>query len=257
MKMRPIEITPTQQVAIGADASKAIEYACQDFVDRAIKAIDDHKAFFVALSGGSTPKALFQKLSSKEWRDRLDWSSVWLFWSDERCVPPNESESNYRSAMDSGLSTLPITEIFRMKGEEDPKKAAEDYEMMIQEHVPNGVFDLIMLGMGDDGHTASLFPGTDALNEKKRLVAANFVPSKGVWRLTFTFVAINKAQQAIFYVLGQGKSKRVAEILSPKGNHFPAAHVGSREKKALWILDKESAEELIKEHPELRPTIYT
>ncbi len=216
---------------IPGDYQETLKYATEHFVQLANAAIEKHGAFHVALSGGSTPKAIFKMLSGPPYAKQVDWQKVWLYWSDERCVPHDDPESNYKMAMDAGLKSLPIPEnqIFRMEGELDPDEAATRYESILPKK-----FDLIMLGMGDDGHTASLFPDTEALNEKNRLVAPNFVPQKDSWRITFTFKCLAENDPVIFYVLGAGKAEIVKKVLTAKD--YPASHV----QNAQWILDAEA-----------------
>lgn len=201
------------------------------------EAIADHGFFYLALSGGSTPKNIYHLLAQPEFRSQLDWSRVLLFWSDERCVPPTDSESNYRMAYDAGLETLPLLpeHIFRMHGESDPKQAGDAYDQLIQKIVPDGCFDLVMLGMGTDGHTASLFPHTAALQVTDKLATANYIPDKKSWRITLTLPCINKARIAVFYVTGDEKAQRVAEVFA--GAKVPAGLV----ENGLWFLDKPAA----------------
>jgi len=146
-------------------------------------------------------------------------------------------------AMDAGFSKIPIpkSHIFRMKAEKDIEKEAKNYEKLIQEKLGSSLFDLVMLGMGDDGHTASLFPETKGLNVKDRLVIANYVPQKNTWRMSVTFEAINQSQNICLYVLGENKAKMVHEIFSLEQEKYPVQKVGSFSAPALWILDEKAA----------------
>ncbi|NGX57435.1 MAG: 6-phosphogluconolactonase, partial [Chlamydiae bacterium] len=175
-----------RNIAILKDKDETVRFCVKHFISLANEAIEKRGFFFVALSGGSTPKVIFQQLAQPQYRHEVDWSKVMLFWSDERCVPPTDLDSNYRMAMDAGFSSLPVLQehIFRMHGETDPQKAADDYNQLIIERVPEQKFDLVMLGMGEDGHTASLFPGTEGLKVEDRWVIANYVPQKETWRLS-------------------------------------------------------------------------
>ncbi len=222
-------------IALPGDEEKTIQFAVDHWIKTAQKAIASKGSFFVALSGGSTPKKIFSHFTPS----MLDWSSVYLFWSDERSVLPTDPESNYKMALDSGLGKLPIpkAQIFRMHAEKDIEENALLYEKKIKEIVPNASFDLIMLGMGEDGHTASLFPETKALREKDRLVVANSVPSKQTTRMTFTFPLINKAQEIVIYVLGKGKQDALENIFTNPSSSLPATQVGSVLHPALWIID--------------------
>jgi 6-phosphogluconolactonase len=165
----------------------------------------------VALSGGHTPTRLYELLASDEYRSAVPWDEIDWFWSDERAVPPNSPESNYRLAHDAMLSRVPVSpsRIFRMPGEaDDLDRAARSYEALVRDRVPDLAFDLLLLGVGDDGHTASLFPGHPALDETERLVlAVEGAPSLAIrHRLTFTFPLINLARTVL--ILADGSTKR-------------------------------------------------
>jgi len=244
---KKIALDNRREAFIGESTEDAIDFACTHWIAKAISAIKNDGAFFVALSGGSTPKKLLQKLSSEPFASQVDWSKIYFFFSDERCVPPTNDQSNYKMAMDSGLSKLPIPKehIFRLKGEIVPQQAAAEYELAIHDVVTLNTFHLVMLGMGDDGHTASLFPGTEALDVKDKLVAANFVPKVDMWRLTFTYPLINRAKEIAIYVLGDGKNEMVSNVFSPGGDQYPISKIGTPEHKALWILDNKSAQTLL------------
>jgi 6-phosphogluconolactonase len=243
-----ISFDDRRNLDIPGNYEATLKFCVEHFVETANKAIADHQYFAVALSGGNTPKAIYQKLASPDYRQAIDWSKVRLFWSDERCVPPTDPESNFHMAMEAGFAKLPLkTEnIFRVPTEDDPEQAAKAYEELLRKKVPDGRFDLVMLGMGDDGHTASLFPKTHGLHTLNRLVIANFVPQKNSWRITFTFECINAARHIAVYVLGKSKAKMVKHVLtSPYDpDTLPVQRVGTPSNRALWILDKEAASEL-------------
>ncbi len=223
-----------------------LSFCIDHFIYHARKSINDHGYFAVALSGGSTPATIYRGLSEESHHKALDWSKVLLFWSDERSVPPTSSESNYHMAMESGLTKLPIPKnnIFRMHAEENIVANAEAYEKLIRERLSGGIFDMVMLGMGPDGHTASLFPQTHALNAKGRLVVANWVPQQNTWRMTLTFDCINQASSIVIYVLGKSKAKMLNDIFSQVGD-LPAQHLGTSTHKALWILDEGAATDIL------------
>ncbi|MBS0625357.1 MAG: 6-phosphogluconolactonase [Verrucomicrobia bacterium] len=231
-----------RDLAVPGDAAETIAFAVDHWLKSARAAIEKKGRFAVALSGGSTPKAIFEKLAEKP--TALDWSRVLLFWSDERAVPPDHPDSNYKMALDAGFSKLPIpsNHIFRMKAETHIEQHALEYEKTIRRELGPSLFDLVMLGVGEDGHTASLFPGTTALDIQDRLVVANHIPQKNTWRMTFTFPCINQSALAVIYALGASKQEIVPQAL--KG-HFPSSHVGTQERKALWILDKAASKEII------------
>ncbi len=230
-----------RDIAIPGDKQKTLEFCIQHFINKANEAITDNGYFAVALSGGSTPKAIFEGLARKENVEKVDWERVMLFWSDERCVPPEDPDSNYRMAMESGFVTLPIPleNIHRMKAEDDPEQYAKQYEEIIEEKLSGQPFDLVMLGMGGDGHTASLFPKTHGLHAPERKVIANYIPQMDTWRMTLTFDCINEAKEIVIYVLGESKAEMVKRVFT--GNYdpdnLPVQRVGTATHKALWIMD--------------------
>jgi 6-phosphogluconolactonase len=234
-----------RNIVIPGDDEHTINYCVEHFIKLANEAINHHGFFSVALSGGSTPKAIFKKLSEKENSKKVDFSKVLLFWSDERAVPSDDPESNYKMAMDAGFKTLsiPVDHIFPMDGTGNLEFNAKAYEALIDSAIPSQKFDLVMLGMGDDGHTASLFPGTKALKIQDRLVAANEVPQKKCSRLTLTYPCINQAKNIVIYVLGKGKAEKIKEVLKSKldVNELPVQGIGTKESKALFVLDKDAA----------------
>jgi len=237
-----------RDIVIPGDESKTILFSIQHFIDIANSSIKDHDYFAVALSGGSTPKRIFEGLASAEYRDKIDWSKVLIFWGDERSVPPNDPESNFQMADKAFLSkvSIPSKNIFRMEAENNIEDHALSYENLIKAKIPSGKFDLVMLGMGADGHTASLFPKTEGLHAKNRLVIANHVPQKQTWRMSLTYECINSAKNVAIYVLGASKSSIVKQVL--KGAYspddLPIQRIGSPAHHALWILDSAAASEL-------------
>ena len=237
-----------RDIVVPGDKLATIAFCVDHFIAIANESIAENGVFSVALSGGSTPKAIYQKLADPFYAAQIDWDKVLVFWSDERCVPPDDPESNYHMAMEAGFATLPIpTEnIFRMKGEIDPEKAAQEYETLIKTAIPSKSFDLVMLGMGEDGHTASLFPKTHGLHPNEGLAIANFVPQKNTWRLTLTFEAINSAKHIAVYVLGKSKASMAAHILTApyQPDDLPIQRVGTPTHKALWMMDTEAAAKL-------------
>jgi 6-phosphogluconolactonase len=201
---------------------------------------------FVALSGGSTPRGLFQVLV-QDFRTGLDWNRIRYFWSDERHVPYDDPDHNGRMAADFLLSPLRVKSenIFMVDTACEPLLAAQKYEKTICEQTGCGegqipAFDLILLGLGQDGHTASLFPGTTALEEKTHLVAANWVETKKSWRITFTFPLINHAAQVLFLVSGRSKAEAVCKIIE-LDEKLPASYVESVKGDTRWFLDSPAA----------------
>lgn len=233
---------------IFADQQATVIAAADHIRDLAMNAIESNDRFTIALSGGSTPKALYKLLATKPYTDQIDWQNVYIFWGDERCVPPDHEDSNYHMAHETLLSRVPIPpdNIFRMQGEIDPSQAAAEYEHQLrtffgEDDPPR--FDLILLGMGDDGHTASLFPGTAAIHEQNRWVIAHFVEKLDTWRITLTPVVINAAAQVTFLVIGDKKSEPLKHVLEGDYNpdKFPSQIVKPTHGQLTWLLDQSAA----------------
>lgn len=225
-----------------ATEQEAIAFCTSHFLQEAKKALQSRSTFAVALSGGSTPKKFFEALSRST--EPLDWKKIILFWSDERAVAPDSPDSNFGSAMHY-LNKAPFNEakIFRMEAERpDRDAAAKEYEALIAAHCPEGRFDIVYLGIGEDGHTASLFPDTAALHVQDKLIVANYVEAKKSWRMTFTFPCINAARNIVVLALGASKAPILREIFT--SNTLPAALVGTKENPALFICDQAAAESL-------------
>ena len=224
--------------------------AAAEFVGVAKKSRHDRGRFAVALSGGSTPRALYALLAAPEYKEEIGWSQVHLFWGDERCVPPDHADSNYRMVRESLLSKIQIPEanVHRMAGEREPRVAAAEYEreliqffQLSNTELPR--FDLILLGLGEDGHTASLFPGSDALRETQRLVVANYVAKFNTHRLTLTLPVLNHGATVIFLVAGANKAPVAKEILRADGQapRFPAEQVQPLDGQLVWLLTEDAA----------------
>lgn len=247
-KLHPSSWNEKWNLIIPGDQNATITFCIEHFLAIGNSAIKKHGSFAVALSGGSTPQAIFEKLAHSPFKDALDWNKVFLFWGDERSVPPDHKESNYRMAMEAGFNALsiPPSQIFRMKAESDIEANALAYESTLKNALKNRPLDLVMLGMGDDGHTASLFPGTKGLQVKDRLVIANFIPQKDTWRMTFTYPCINSASNIAIYVIGASKKHMLAQVFSSKEKLlYPIQGIGTPNNKALWIVD-EAAADLLK-----------
>jgi 6-phosphogluconolactonase len=209
----------------------------------------------VAISGGGTPKAMFALLADRSapYFARIPWDKLELFWVDERCVPPTDSDSNYRMTSEAMLSKVPLpaAQIHRMEGELDPETAASRYEAELRtafrlEGAETPVFDLVLLGMGDDGHTASLFPHTAALNEIAKLVVANHVPQKDTWRITLTSPVINAARSVAFLIEGAAKADVLAEVLlGPRDpESWPSQLIRPESGALTFLLDTAAAAKL-------------
>jgi 6-phosphogluconolactonase len=203
--------------------------------------------FSLVLAGGNTPRLTYQSLASSG--GRLDWSRVDVFWGDERCVPHDHPESNFRMAYEALLSRVPIPEqnIHPMACDPTPEGGARAYEDSLRNLFPDmdvPRFDLVLLGLGDDGHTASLFPGTRALDEEQRWVVANWVERLGAWRLTLTLPVINAAAAVAFIVQGAGKNSILQAVLAGPGGRFPAQRVDPAGGELHWFVDRASGGEL-------------
>lgn len=205
------------------DAAALAQRAAQQFVELTEQAVAARGSARIAISGGSTPKATFQLLGdpAQPWRARMPWDRLELFWVDERCVPPDHPDSNYRMTREALLDHVPLqpAQIHRMEGELDPEEGASRYESLLRntfrlEGAETPSFDFIQLGMGPDGHTASLFPHTDALYELGRLSVANHVQNKDAWRITLTWPVINHARQVFFLIGGADKAAILREVVS-------------------------------------------
>lgn len=242
---------PASNVSVYETPEEVARAAAARFVDIAANAISHNGRFSVALAGGSTPKRTYELLANKEHRDHVIWSKVHLFFGDERTVPPTHRDSNYRMASEALISKLPIPaqNVHRMLGEGDALANASLYEDDLQtffEPSPWPRFDLILLGMGDDGHTASLFPGTTALREHDAWVVANWVAKLNTYRITLTPPAINSAAHIVFLVTGASKSERVFEVLrgQPDTERLPSQLIQPVNGSLLWLLDKPAAARL-------------
>jgi 6-phosphogluconolactonase len=237
-----------RQIIVCQNQEDIFKRAANLFTDLAAEFAESQGRFSVALSGGSTPKGMFSLLATDPYRSRIDWSKVHLFWGDERSVPPDHKDSNYRMANEAMISKVPIPpeNVHRMKAEEsDINAAAADYEALLKKHfnlkegeMPR--FDLLLLGMGDDGHTASLFPGTKALSEKQRLVVPNWVEKFNTNRMTFSAPAINNARTILFMAAGEGKRGPLKEVLSgePNPNLYPSQLIQATDGRVIWMVDE-------------------
>lgn len=228
----------------GSD-QQTIQYATEDIIRKGQEAIRLRGRFTIALSGGSTPKKIYQLLKSDKYKDQLDYAKVYIFFGDERSVDPQDPESNYKMALENGFNDLPVPKehIFRMKAESDIENGALEYEKILNQFVPDKRLDFVMLGMGDDGHTASLFPRTKALDEVSRIVVANQVPQKNTYRMTMTFPCINNAKHICLYVLGSTKKDQLADVLF-SDKDYPSKHIGSKKSPAHWIIDNAAKEKI-------------
>lgn len=244
---------PSGEVRVFEDLEDLSRAAASFVVDLAKEAVRDRGAFCAALSGGSTPKEVYSLLASPEFSMHVPWHTVHLFWGDERCVRPDDPESNYGMVRDVLLQRVPIpaTNVHRIRGEIDPGQAAAEYETLLRESFgsePTKVprFDLVLLGLGEDGHTASLFPGTSALEETERLTVALYVEKLNAHRISLTLPVINRGAVVVFLVAGEGKRSIVARVLGHSGERtdIPAQRVRPTDGKLIWLLDIPAAAEI-------------
>jgi len=216
--------------------------AADRFARIGAEAIRDRGRFLVALSGGDTPRPLLERLASPAYAKRLDWSVVDVFWTDERCVPASHVQSNYRAAREALLDRVPIPtdRIHRIAGEIDPLAAADAYELTLREVLgKEGRLDLILLGIGADGHTASLFPRHQALTETGRWGVPVHAPADPPWRVTMTLPLINAARHVLFLVIGSEKAAAVRDL--QEGEPLPASMVRPADGTLTFLVDAEAA----------------
>lgn len=219
--------------------------AAETFAESAGRKIKAKGLFNVALSGGKTPERLYALLGA-EYADKIDWGKVHIFWGDERCVPPESAESNYSMAVTALLSkiNIPDKNIHRIRGEDEPMSAALAYEEELRAHFglkpgEAPVFDMVLLGLGSDGHTLSIFPASKALFEEERLVIDNYVEKLKAHRVTMTLKSVNSAASALFLVSGKDKAGILREVLKGTEAIYPAQMV--RPGKLIWLIDKDAA----------------
>ena len=245
------------EITVYPDNESLIVGAADLIVESAARAIAARGRFTLALSGGNTPRPVYARLATEGYRDRIDWSKVLIFFGDERCVPPDNPGSNYLMVRTALLDQVPIPpgNVYRIRGEDAPEKAAADYTDALQHTFggdsaiggppPEG-FDLILLGMGDNGHTASLFPGLAAVTERARWVMAQYVEVVDMWRVTMTPVIINAARQVVFLVSGANKAEMLQRVLEGPYEPvvLPSQVVKPVSGELRWLLDQPAAAKL-------------
>lgn len=236
------------------DLENLSRHAAELFVEDSMQAIQERGRFLAALNGGGTPTRLFQLLAS-EYREKVDWSRVHIFWGDERCVPPDDAGSSYGQAMEALLRrvAIPDEHIHRIKGELDPASASMDYAETLKQFAGNELefprFDLVYLGMGEDGHTASLFPGSPVdATEIVAPVTAHY-QDRPANRVTLTQVVFNQARVVVFMVTGEKKAVTLAEVLSDRYNPvlYPAQRIVPQDGELIWLVDEDAAGKLPRE----------
>ena len=210
-------------------------------------AIARRGTFSIALSGGSTPKVLYAMLTAEPLNSQVEWAKWNVYWGDERCVPPDHKDSNYKMANDAMLSKVPIPpdNVHRMEGEIDPAVAAREYGELLQTKFGDGSLDLVLLGMGPDGHTLSLFPGTTALKETKHRCVSNWVEKFNTFRVTMTAPFVNKARQVMVVLAGDDKRERVKEVLEgpyePERLPIQLIDPAPAGGELIWLMDAAAA----------------
>jgi 6-phosphogluconolactonase len=244
----------SHELTVCADAAELAREAARRFAELATAFTADTGRFNVALSGGSTPKAMFSILADAPCADSLPWGAIHFFWGDERCVPPDDAASNYRMARESLFDKVPIPpeNIHRIPADDaEPERAAARYAETLTNFfnlAPNQVpcFDLIFLGMGADGHTASLFPGTAALGVHDRIVVANYVEKFQSHRITFTAHTINSARHILFLVAGADKAPALRQVLDGprESTQYPSQLIEATNGDLRWLLDEAAANQL-------------
>jgi 6-phosphogluconolactonase len=210
--------------------------------------VDERGRFIIALSGGGTPKPIYARLASPDYRDRMAWEKVHIFFGDERCVPPDDARSNYRMVREAWLdhSPIPAANIHRIRAEDDPSLEAQRYEQDIAGRFRSArlpAFDLVLLGMGENGHTASLFPGTAVLRETVRWVVAQYVEVMTAWRVTFTAPLINAARHVAFLAEGAGKAQMLRNVLEGpyQPDVWPSQLIQPVSGELHWLVDAAAA----------------
>ena len=236
------------QVIIKNDPFKLSDAAAVIFCEKARETVQNKGFFTVALSGGSTPKGMHRRLAEEPFRSNIFWDKTHIFWVDERCVPVNDSASNYGAVQKDLIHalTIPKKNVHPMPAHMVPDQGASHYEKEILVFFGTGpgeipVFDLILLGIGTDGHTASLFPGQTALCEEKRLISAVKGGMPNVNRLTMTYPILNQAREILFLASGKGKAGIIQALLEKRQSDLPALGIKPESGKLTWLLDREAA----------------
>jgi 6-phosphogluconolactonase len=236
-----------QQVRVFQNLESLSRGAAEFVATCSKEAIIARGVFSIAISGGTTPRGLYMLLGSSPWREAIDWKRVHVFWADERCVPADHRESNFKLANDAFIvkTAMPDEHIHRIEGEIGPAQAAMKYEQNLRAFFQVAscpVFDLILLGLGEDGHTASLFPGNAAVQEQGRLAAPVQLAHPRLDRVTLTLPVLNHAAEILFLVSGGAKAGVVRAIVQEKhAEHYPAGRVRPAEGRVTWFLDTEAA----------------
>jgi len=246
------------EIRVYANGQELALEAAKEFARLADQYVVGLGRFTAVLSGGSTPRAMFSLLAEEPFSTSVPWASIYFFWGDERAVPPTHSGSNYRMATETLLSRVPVPpeNIFRIRAElDDRERAAEEYSETIKQFFSGGGapgtaplsawprFDLVLLGMGSDGHTASLFPRTAALTVSDQIATTNYVQKLNAYRITLTSTTINNARNVAFLVAGEDKAQALKSVLegAPDPQLYPSQQIQPRSGKLIWMIDEEAA----------------
>lgn len=235
-------------IEVFSDADEIARQAARLFSSLATRSCQLSGRFTVALSGGSTPRRLFSVIATTPYLESIRWEKIFFFWGDERCVAPDHPESNYRMAYQTLLTKVPVPSgnIFRIPAEDpDPHRAAQNYSDAIRDFFAPAPprFDLVFLGMGTDGHTASLFPGTTALTVSDRIAVANYVEKFNAWRITLTAATINAAHHIVFLVTGEDKAEPLKDVIEGEKlpDIYPSQLISPTDGTLHWMVDRAAA----------------
>lgn len=239
------------QIRIFNDLEKLSRAAADLFIEQAAQAVIERDRCLVGLNGGNTPMRLFQLLAA-DYRDQVDWNKVYIFWGDERCVPPEDAGNSYGQARDALFSHVPIPDsnIHRIKGELGPAEASRDYFLTLKQFASLPLdwprFDLLYLGMGEDGHTASLFPGSPVGVKEAVLSVTAYYHDRPADRVTLTPLVFNSARMVVFMVTDEKKAATLAEVLSDRYNpeQYPAQRINPIDGELIWLVDEEAASKI-------------
>ena len=237
-------------IHIAKDAAEASRASADLLVQTAREAVAQNGRFTIALTGGTSPVQLYKLLAAPPYRDQVPWAQTFVFWGDERVVPHNDSRNNARMALELLLDHVPVppVQVYRMSGELPPEESARQYEALLRAHFAGSPpqFDLILLGMGDDGHTASMFPGTAVVHERERWVKELFLTSQNMYRITLTAPLLNQARQIVFQVFGAGKAATLKRVLEEpyQPDQLPSQLIKPVAGELHWFLDEAAAGEI-------------
>jgi 6-phosphogluconolactonase len=242
-----------REIKLFQDDDLLIRHLTSEIEQVSVQANDHHRQVHIALSGGNTPNTFFGYLAKNEIRDKIKWNNLHFYWGDERCVPPEHPESNYGMAKKTLLDTINIkaSQIHRIRGELDPAEALKEYDQTIRSNIPSSSddvprFDWIFLGLGNDGHTASIFPNSKIRKHGSTICAVATQPKTGQRRITLQMKVINNARRVSFLVTGKSKAKVVAKVLGDAANYdsYPATRINLKDGILEWYLDEAAASHL-------------